>query len=470
MPAPQTTITRRVESPPRFSALTNTGLLHAVGLAEKGPANEPVRVESPSAFTDRFGERGNSYSLLADAAETFFGEGGTAAVVARVVGPNAVASDVVVQDQAGTPQDTLRFYGDGPGIYYDDYQVVITNSGSTYTVDVQYKGDSVEKHTGLADPPAAVRALEPSVHVHAEDLGSTSGSPNPADGTYGLTGGDDDSANVTDSEWQAALDAITADWGTGQVAAPGRTTTSGHEQLIAHAEKTRRTALLDGDEAASVSSLANTPDSLAASNSGTSRAIFCSGWVRIPDDGDVRRDAAPSSFVAGLIARNDAADHPGDAPIHEDGQASHAIAATNPRSPEERDTLAEGRCVDLIDDRLGLRLDGFYSVLGAPWHHASASRVAMAIEADAHVAGEQFIGEPINNETISRFEAVLSNIAKRYYDVGALFGASARDAFDVDTSMNTDQTAANGELLGDIYGRITKFAEFVRVAVIRTRI
>ncbi|WP_436532106.1 phage tail sheath C-terminal domain-containing protein [Actinoplanes sp. HUAS TT8] len=65
-----------------------------VGIAPRGPVNEPLAVRSWAEYVHRFGEPGGSPGRLGDAVATFFRQGGARAYVVRVAPP--VADDTAV--------------------------------------------------------------------------------------------------------------------------------------------------------------------------------------------------------------------------------------------------------------------------------------------------------------------------------------------------------------------------------------
>ena len=76
--------------PPSRGITTDVGTWFVVGAAEKGPTTYPKLIRNMTEFTLYFGSR-QSYSILWDALETFFREGGSRAYVVRVAGASAQA-------------------------------------------------------------------------------------------------------------------------------------------------------------------------------------------------------------------------------------------------------------------------------------------------------------------------------------------------------------------------------------------
>jgi hypothetical protein len=82
-----------------------TSVAGVVLRSRRGPTASAVRVSSFRGFSQRFGAHDSRFTG-AYAMEGLFGNGGTQAYVARVVGPNAAAARVTLLDRTGSP--TLR--------------------------------------------------------------------------------------------------------------------------------------------------------------------------------------------------------------------------------------------------------------------------------------------------------------------------------------------------------------------------
>lgn len=100
-------------------SLGPTGVVGFVGLAERGPANEPRRIGSFEEFTDVYGEL-EAETFLAAAVRGYFSNGGTTAWVLRVAHlvarrreETARAAFVRLADGAGKPTIVLRAASEG---------------------------------------------------------------------------------------------------------------------------------------------------------------------------------------------------------------------------------------------------------------------------------------------------------------------------------------------------------------------
>lgn len=464
-------VTRRAARNMR-GIVSDTGTWFVAGLTERG-VTEPQWVTSLDAFTRRFGPKVH-YSTLPDAAEVFFAEGGGRMRVARVVGPGAAPSTVTLVDRHATaPADTLRVDAIAPGSYGDTLSVRVTDATApgTFTIDVLDGDDVVETFADLDSPTAAVDALAGSDHVRGTDLASATAPPdnNPATGTFALAGGTDDRANITDDDWQAALDRFDRDDGPGQVSQPGRTTTEAHAQLVAHAVARNRTAYLDAPDGSSSSQLVTLGDQVNSPVAG-----FFGSWVMTPS----QRAVPGAAFAAAVTSRLDAAaGSAGFAPAGAEGTARYVTDVTRRYTAEEiSEAFAAGVNLVRAHDSRGVQLYGFRSTSSdRDWRQLTAGRLAMSIEHRSDALGDRMNFRNINAKTLADFEAGLRDLISDDWRAGALAtppGADPGDpdnAFDVDVgpAVNTPETIANEEIRAVVSARFAPHAELVRIDLVK---
>jgi hypothetical protein len=97
---PGVVISTSVRTGPSTATVRESSQLFVVGLADRGPSDEAVLVQSIAEFEAMFGDyRSDSY--LHPTVETFFEEGGTQAYVARVVGASATVGTLVLNHAYG---------------------------------------------------------------------------------------------------------------------------------------------------------------------------------------------------------------------------------------------------------------------------------------------------------------------------------------------------------------------------------
>jgi hypothetical protein len=105
------------------------------------------------------------------------------------------------------------------------------------------------------------------------------------------------------------------------------------------------------------------------------------------------------------------------------------------------------------------------------WLSLGNARLNMEICAKAEAIGERFMFTQIDGRRvrISQFGAELSSMLVPYYEAGSLYGTTAQEAFYVDVggSVNTDASIAAGELHAVIGVRMSPFAEYVVIEIVK---
>lgn len=470
------------ESPPPRSAPTDTGVWFVTGLAEKGPLT-PTLIRSLSDFTRVYGSR-VGYSVLYDAVEGFFREGGARVFVNRVVGPAAAKATVTLLDGAGTPANTLTVKANSVGDWANGatgglkVSIVAGANSGEFVIVVTLNSVEVVRSPSLVDKPAALAWAEGNDYIELHDEASLL---DPAVvGATNLAGGADDRASITDTQWGAALDGFTSDLGTGMVSAPGRTTTTAYGQLLAHETTHNRIAKLDGADTPTVATLTAAAAGLRGRpDKGDRFGGMFAPWVVVPGIlPGTTRTIPPSAIAAGIAARNDAAGlSPNIAAAGENGKSRWAIGLSQPPWVESDRATLNDAGVNVIRGLYGgFRVYG-YRTLASPeldpnWVMLSNSRLYTAIAANANVIAERFAFAELDGgrKKINEFGGVLIGMLLPYYTRGSLFGATPQEAFSVDVGeqVNTDATLAAGELHAVIALRMSPFAERVILEIVKT--
>lgn len=482
MARPGTRIVSR-ESPPARSAPTDTGVWFVVGLSDRGgPEDVTDPVRNLDEFERRFGGRVN-YSVLYDAVETYFREGGSRLYMSRVVGPAAAVASVVLDD--GAAADTLRIDAESAGEWANgaadglSVEVVAGSAAETFVLIVRLGGDEVERSPDLADKAAAIAWSLDSDYIRAVDEAPAAGDPAVVAATN-LAGGADDRASVTDAEWAAALARFNKDLGPGQVSAPGRTTAVGHQQLKDHQAANNRWAVLDPPDvptAAGNQAAANN----ARAQGGNNRGAFIAGpWITVPGlVAGTSRTVPPSALIAALVSRNDGANRSPNEPAAGDlGIARWATGLSQPGWTDAEREALNNSGFNVIRMLYGsVRVYGWRSLVDSvaepDWINAGNARLYMAIAAEAEVIAERFLFDELDGRglTISAFGGELTGMLLPYYEAGSLYGESPGEAFyvDVGQQVNTPETIANGELRAVLALRMSPFAEEVTIEIVKVK-
>lgn len=460
-------------APPSSGYPSDTGVWFAVGQADRGRTDGPVLIRNMSEFTKHFGNR-VSYSVLYDALEAFFREGGSTAQVLRVVGPAATVDTATLNDAGAAPAIAVDSIGAGATGLSVDVDAVTDG----YILRVLLDGVEVERSGTLVTPTDAVNWANKSAYIRVRALGANA--PIATGAATDLAGGSDDRAAITDAVRIAALDKLPRTLGPGQVSIPGATTTDAHTGLLEHAEATNRVALLDLPDSADAASLKTglDADRAATTAEAAQRGAAFGPWIVAP--GVVRnttRTIPPSASVAGLIARSDGlTSNPNVPAAGEAGELQFALGLSQGVFADADRESLNATGANLFREVYGsVRLYGYRPVsTDEAWRSLAAARTRMAIENQAAAIGEKFMFAQLDGkgQKLAEFNGALRGMLAGFYNIGALYGSTADEAFVVDTgsSVNTPETLANDELHAVIGIRTSPFAELVYIEIVKVPI
>lgn len=421
MTRPGVEILSRAEPLPR-SAPTDTGPWFVSGATGIGPTT-PTLVRSLTDYTNTFGDRQGG-AVLYDAIETFFREGGSQAwVIAAPTTPSLMAAGV---SYTGEELDAMT------RSELDDVAALAGLSPADYATkaDVQ---DAIES------------ALAPTQNI------------------------------VTPAALVALLDAFSSDYGPGQVSVPGVTTVVDQVGVLAHAAAHNRVALLDAPDG-DASSLQAAAASLRADTNARYGALFAPSAIIPGVAGGTSRTVGYSAVEAGIIARNDASLNANQAAAGDWGQATFAQDLVARYTDAEYTSLNDAGVAMAKLVYNGVRTYGYRSLVdpngaSGQWRDFGWCRLNMEIVAQAGVIGEHYVFSQIDGRgrTIAQFGGDLRAMLVPMYEAGALFGATPEEAFQVDvgSAVNTPATIANGELHAVIEVRMSPFAEWVVIEIVK---
>lgn len=463
------------DTPPPRSAPTDTGVWFVCGLSEKGPL-VPTAIQSMTEYATLFGQR-VTYGLLYDALDVFFREGGRKAVIARVVGPNAVLGTLNLLDNAAAISLVVKAKNPGDWANVIKVGVVAGSQGGTFQIKVTDTPGAVLEQSGdLVTQADAVGWAQQSLYVTIS-LGASSLVPVVVTPAV-MTGGTDDRASITDTHWQISLDSLSKDLGPGQVSFPGRTTLAAQLQLLAHAQPHNRVAIVDFPD--SGSRAANVASAVALRGANARFASVYAPWAIVPGitPGTIR--TVPYSCVeAGIIARNDVQVSANYAAAGERGQAQYAIGLSQAAwSDTDRQALNDAGVNVAISKYGGIRTYGFRTLVNGAtdplWINFANSRLLMEIAAQADPILESFMFDPIDGQghLFSALDGELTGLLNAFFTDGSLFGATPEEAFrvDVGSSVNTPTTIANREIHAVVAIRESEMGEFIEMDLVKVAV
>lgn len=471
MARPGTSVTL-LDTPGSVSVESDTGTWFIPVISDRGPLTATL-IRSLAHFVSIFGDR-VSYSSSYDVVDLFFREGGNRLYCARLVGPGATSgAHNLLDTNSGI---SLVVTAIGPGAWSANYKVqVVAGTGSNFIIRVLDLSNNILEDSGdLADQQSAVNWSLNSNYVRVT-LGATALNPIVAAAAV-LTTGNDDRASIGDTQYQNALNLFTQDLGPGQVSIPGRTTSTAYSQLLTHASANNRVALLDLTDSPTSATLKSAISAL------TSRFGACfAPWVQIPGvTTGTFRVVPPSALVAGKVAKNDPSLGPDTAAAGKNGISTYAVGLSQPPWDDATRTDLNTAGVNVIRLTNGsVKVYGWRSLADAindqTWLDFGNARLYMAIAYDCEAVAEDFVWATIdgqNGQTIGEYHDRLAGAVLPYFTSGQLFGDTADEAFAVDTgpSVNTLATIAALELHATVYVKMSPFAEYVPIQIVKRQI
>jgi phage tail sheath protein FI len=298
---PGVTISTAVRTGPSNTTVRDSSQAFFVGLAERGPSGEAIKVNSLAEFESIFGGY-VSYSYLQPTVQAFFEEGGTQAYITRVVGPDATSGTRVLVNSTTT---VIQLHAVGEGAWSSNLTSEVVASGDLRNIRIRYNGDIIFT-TGLkATNTELVSAINTNALI-SNYLTATLVVPGTLVAAMSATAfsagtddRDDDTVDTTPfAAYTSALDTFLDSYGPGAVSCPE--TVSINTALIAHANTNNRIAILhaafDEDDMATVAADL-------AGESGSEHAAIYHPWVYTPTSvSGVNRLIPPDGYVMGKRA------------------------------------------------------------------------------------------------------------------------------------------------------------------------
>jgi hypothetical protein len=461
---------------PSSGVPTSTGTLFAVGLTDQGPTT-PTKCQTITDYTSVYGPRSATSATLYDALDTYFHEGGANAYVGRVSGSSAAAAALTLQDSAPHPTVTVTFKT--AGVNGNNVFVVVSVASSKYTVTLQDANANVlETHgpflNSAGNAPLLAETSNLVNFTQATGSGNTTAAPVALTATA-LTGGLNPSgSDVADANVVTTLANFPSTLGPGQVTAPGKTTATVWNGLVAHAVANNRFALLNLSDSAVAATQIGSAGAITATAVQAGYAFFIASSVVVPGvTPGTTRTVTGDVVVAALRSQVSSTGNDNQAPAGRNWPLQYVTSFTNTYSPTDINTLnAAG--INVFANRYGvLCLFGFSTYVPATtdsiYWQASAACERMALVADAQAIGEQYLFDTLDGRqlTLTAFQGALQGLIAQHWRNNALFGAAATDAGSVAVSapVNTAATMAAGQLNAAMQVRISPFAQLVTVTI-----
>jgi hypothetical protein len=500
-PGVNITVTAAAASP---RSNTPTATWFVVGSAA-GVSGVAVPVNSMTDFVTYFGKydaKGNQgryttstvdSSLLYDALDVFFREGGINAYVSLF--PRSGGSAAAATVNVG--KVTLTAFGKGAwansasgsaaGIILTTSLVSGSGSSAIMTATIAYNGVTMATSPSLGSETDLINWINSLPKYQSMLTASAYGAGTTAWGTAAttyLTGGVDGSGNDSTATSTSSLDVFSELFGPGQVSAPGLTDGTTYSNLTKHAMATNRVAVLDGALDASAPTLTTAVSTLqAVANVDPSYAAIYAPWLIVPAPVNTNpgaavsvfnRTVAPSALAAAKFAVTDQANDcnvpsAGVGP----GQSNYAVALSGTAfTAVERASLNAGG-VNVIRNVPNVNVIAIYGsrscALDQNWVYFNNCRFRMQITRDFDIIAESFVFDEIDGrgQIFARLNGAIAGQCQAYWTRKSIYGAFPSDAFQVNTgtTINTPATIAAGQINAQVNLRLAPFGEFVNVQV-----
>ena len=437
---------------------TSIGLF--IGWANKGPIDEATRIFSFADYERTYGGL-HLDSPLGYGVKQFFENGGSDAYVIRVVPPDDSSLEAPVT--ATVTIGDLVFTASSPGEWGNGYSVRLVprpDDADRFKLDVILGDETstvvVETFENLSMEPTDSRFVQTFVKdrshlIKVEATGTTSPGAKIeplADGTDG------DPIEPGSAEMAAAIDDLFADDGIATkldlfnlVCVPGETKDTTIKTLQAECKDKRAFLIVD---APSDKDASNVADSVTAFiGSAPSYAAMYFPWVRAPDplqEGAIR-DFPPCGFIAGVMARTDAARGVWKAPAGTETALNGAVGFVETLSDAQNGAL-NPKAVNCLRTKpvygnivWGARtLDGDND-RGSEWKYVPVRRMALFLEESLFRGTQWVVFEPNDEPLWSQIRLNIGAFMQQLFRQGAFQGATPREAYFVKCDRTTTTQA-----------------------------
>lgn len=226
------------------------------------------------------------------------------------------------------------------------------------------------------------------------------------------------------------------------VAAPGRTDSASHDQLISHCEKMRnRIAILDPpDQVTSISDLAG---ELRPRESDLGFGAFYFPNILVQDPLDPKRphvSVSPSGHIAGIYARTDACRGVHKAPANEPIRGAFDVSYR--LTHDEQDILNPNgvNCIRLFPHE-GVVVYGARTIAAqnSEWRYLNVRRLLIMIEESISRSTRWAVFEPNDAKLWDALRRDVNAFLTTIWRQGALMGATVEEAFFVKCDGETNQ-------------------------------
>jgi hypothetical protein len=483
MAAPGVKIQTAVRSGPTGTPRAMSGQYFPIGLAERGPTDKPVQINSMGDYKRWFGDR-TSYGALFDDLTAYFEVGGTQAWVQRVVGAAATTGTLMLNDGAGAPAPTIKVDAASEGAWSSGVTVQVengTNGNTGRKITIRLGGEIVQQADNLSSIAAIVSAFSGSPYVKMIDQGSVAAGALALPAVLAataLSAGTDDRASVNAARLEAKLPQFKIGLGDGAVAAPGYGQ-SMHAALIAHARTHRRIALLDAARGTSASALA-TLGLAQGATTGSQHAGLFGPHLIVSDGVGGTRVISPAGYVAGARCRGHDLYGPWQPAAGAGSLSDYIIGVDQEFDAADAEVLDSGRVspIRLVGNRV--RLYGWRSLSSNEVDYSSLTvqDTLNRLNTECESRLEPYVFRTVDGrgQLLAEMAGVLIGVLEPIRAAGGIFervdavsGEALDSGYSVDVSpqINTVESLARNEVRAQIAVRLAPNASLINLTIVK---
>lgn len=464
--------TLTVDVPPPYQTNTDTGQAFVAASTSRGPTT-PQLLQSFADYVRLYGPRITT-SLGYDWLETAFRVGLGKCWFSRIVGAAAAAATKTITNTGTMFTVTAK----GEGTWGNNISVgVVSDGAGLFHLSVSFTDTDgtvySEVSPSTSDPTVIASWSDFSQFVSVVAGSAALIAVAPAS----MTGGTDDTANENDTALGVALAKFHLDLGPGQVAIPGRLTSTAIQAAADHAAAMNRVVLADATDTPTASVIQTLATAVRALTNAR-YVMLLAPWVKVPGlvAGTTRRVPA-SAVQAGLVAQNDEGNPVSFAVAGPNrGRSSYPLDVTQTYIATDRAALSTAG-VTVVRNRGGVVTTFDYVSAADPlklpsWINFGAARMVMYAKANGRRIADAYQFDPIDGKglLIEQYAADLGQMLKPLQDAGAIYGTDAQPGYRIDTSGNTPTTIANNELHATMLVRTSPFAQWIAISVVNVAV
>ncbi len=469
---------------------TSTGAF--VGIADRGPVDEPKLITNFTQYVETFGRYGASGDpgFLAHSVFSFFAEGGTRCYVVRVLGPAAAAATATPQE---TSTDSFTMTGLIKGEWGNRLSYMIEDPG-TESATTHFKltirhtenigGRLVNTDEVYDDTTATtVNAAVNGVSAHVSITLDNDVRPDNTSDFVAFTGGDSDESNIdfigtvaSGSDLGTALHALDPIDEVNILVVPDITDRADHSGILSWCEQRGDVfAVLDtpaGIDPSAAKDYKTASGSYSGNpfNSAYGALYYPRVYVRDPNGGASPVLIPSSGAVAGTYANTDATRGVFKAPAGTvDGALASVVGLERQVTMGEHDILnPEGVNVIRTFPSSGIVIWGARTLSDLAENRYVPVRRLLLFLQESLDEGTQFtVFEPNDPTLWGKVRRTLNAFLTRVWRDGALFGNTPEEAFfvKVDEENNPPAVRDAGQLIVEVGVAPVKPAEFVIIRI-----